>query len=56
MLAKVQRGRHSARLDGDFVVLLIGMRINSPWKLTKWLPVAVAMPRARSGPMRGGEA
>lgn len=45
MFAKVHRGRHTARLDGDFVVLLIGMRVNRPWKLTKWVPVAVAMPR-----------
>jgi Domain of unknown function (DUF4188) len=34
-----------AEIDGDFVVFLIGMRINRPWKLHKWLPVALAMPR-----------
>jgi len=33
-----------AEIDGDFVVFLIGMRINKPWKLLKWLPVALAMP------------
>jgi fumigallin biosynthesis monooxygenase-like protein len=38
-------GRHSARIDGDFVVFLIGMRINRPWKLHRWLPIFVAMPR-----------
>ena len=30
----------TAGLEGDFVVFLIGMRINKPWKLHKWLPVA----------------
>ncbi len=35
----------TANLDGEFVVFLIGMRINKPWKLHKWLPVARAMPR-----------
>ena len=37
--------RVSAKLDGDFVVFLIGMRINKPWKPHKWLPVFLAMPR-----------
>ncbi|MEF8973573.1 MAG: DUF4188 domain-containing protein [Haloarcula sp.] len=32
-------------MDEPFVVFLIGMRINSYWKLHKWLPVAMAMPR-----------
>jgi hypothetical protein len=26
-------GRHSAHLDGDFVVFLIGMRLNRPWRV-----------------------
>jgi hypothetical protein len=33
--------RMTARIDGDFVVFLIGMRINKPWKVWKWGPVAV---------------
>ena len=37
--------RMSADMDGDFVVFMIGMRINKPWKLHKWLPVFLAMPR-----------
>ena len=37
--------RMTAEMDGDFVVFLIGMRINKPWKIHKWLPVAMAMPR-----------
>jgi Domain of unknown function (DUF4188) len=45
-MAKVVPGRMTARMDGDFVVFLIGMRINKPWKLHKWIPVTRAM-----GPM-----
>lgn len=41
----VQRGRFTADIDGDFVVFLIGMRINKPLKVHKWWPVFVAMPR-----------
>ena len=37
--------RMAAQIEGDFVVFLIGMRINKPWKLHKWLPVFLAMPR-----------
>jgi Monooxygenase af470-like len=37
--------RVTARIEGDFVLFLIGMRINKPWKLHKWLPVARAMPK-----------
>jgi hypothetical protein len=36
--------RMTARIDGDFVVFLIGMRINKPWKFSRWLPVSSAMP------------
>ena len=44
-MAKVIDERMCARIDGDFVVFLIGIRINKPWKLHKWLPVFLAMPR-----------
>ncbi|GAB4415598.1 MAG: DUF4188 domain-containing protein [Bacteroidia bacterium] len=37
--------RVTARIEGDFVVFLIGMRINRPWKIHTWLPVMGAMPR-----------
>jgi len=37
--------RMTAQLDGDFVVFLIGMRVNRWWKVWKWAPVAAAMPR-----------
>ena len=35
----------TAEIEGDFVVFLIGMRINKLWKIWKWLPVFLAMPR-----------
>ena len=44
-MAKVIEQRMAAELDGEFVVFLIGMRINKPWKIHKWLPVVLAMPR-----------
>lgn len=39
------RERVTAQMTGDFVVFLIGMRINRPWKIHRWLPVAQAMPK-----------
>lgn len=44
-MPKVIPSRMSAEMDGDFVVFLIGMRVNKPWKLHKWLPVFLAMPK-----------
>src|SRR5437773_8637554 len=44
-MARVLAERMCARIEGDFVVFIIGARINKPWKLHKWLPVALAMPR-----------
>jgi hypothetical protein len=41
----IHRERLTAAIDGDFVVFLIGMRLNQPWKVHKWWPVAAAMPR-----------
>ena len=43
-MAKILPTRMTAKVDGDFVVFLIGMRINKPWKIHKWLPVFLAMP------------
>jgi hypothetical protein len=45
-VAPLFRGRYTAHLDGPFVVFLIGMRINQPWKVWRWLPTLLAM-----GPM-----
>jgi hypothetical protein len=44
-MARVIADRMTARIDGDFVVFLIGMRINKPWKVHRWWPVFIAMPR-----------
>ena len=37
--------RMTASVEGDFVVFLIGMRINQLWKIHRWLPVTLAMGR-----------
>ncbi len=44
-MAAIINQRMAAKIEGDFVVFLIGMRINQFWKIHKWLPVALAMPR-----------
>jgi hypothetical protein len=36
--------RVCAEIDGPFVLFLIGIRINKPWKPQTWLPVFSAMP------------
>lgn len=41
----VTKQRMTARMEGPFVVFLIGMRVNKFWKFHQWLPVAMAMPR-----------
>ena len=41
----VQPGRYTAEMDGDFVVFLIGMRLNKLWKIHKWIHAFFAMPR-----------
>ena len=43
-MAQVIPSRMTAEIDGDFVVFLIGMRINKFWKVHKWVPVFLAMP------------
>jgi hypothetical protein len=44
-MAEVHPKRVTGHIEGDFVVFLIGMRINKPWKVDKWLPVFLAMPK-----------
>jgi hypothetical protein len=44
-MPKVIDKRVTAEIEGDFVVFLIGMRINRLLRPDKWLPVFVAMPR-----------
>jgi len=44
-MSKLFAERMSAEIEGDFVVFLIGMRINKLWKVHKWWPVFSAMPK-----------
>ena len=44
-MSRVIPGRMTADIDGDFVVFLIGMRFNKPWKIHKWWGAFSAMPR-----------
>src|SRR6202453_4511886 len=44
MASIIDRGS-TAHIQGDFVVFLIGMRINKLWKPHRWLPSLRTMPR-----------
>ena len=44
-MAAIHNGRFTVKIEGDFVVFLIGMRINHLLLVHKWLPVSRAMPR-----------
>ena len=44
-MSKVVSKRVTASIEGDFVVFLIGMRINRLLNVGKWVPVFLAMPR-----------
>ena len=41
----IRSQRLTANLDGEFVVFLIGLRVNQPLKFYKWVPVFMAMPK-----------
>lgn len=45
-MANIHKGRHVAVVEGDFVVFVIGMRVNKLLSFSKWIPVFKAM-----GPM-----
>ena len=42
-MTQVFPGRYTAHIDEPFVVFLIGLRVNQPFRFRKWLPVAQAM-------------
>ena len=42
-MAEIFKGRYTADIESDFVVFLIGLRINKLWKIHKWWPAAMAM-------------
>lgn len=44
-MAELINRRVCAEIDGEFVLFLIGVRINKPWKIGAWLPVFSAMPK-----------
>jgi len=44
-MAQVITERMTARRDGPIVVFLIGARVNRWWKIHRWLPVVLAMPK-----------
>ena len=44
-MAQINKERMTAKTNEEFVVFLIGMRINKLWKIHKWLPVSLAMPK-----------
>jgi hypothetical protein len=44
-MAAIIPRRVTSRMDGEFVVFLIGMRVNRWWKVHRWLRVSMAMGR-----------
>ncbi len=44
-MAKINTERMTAKIDGDFVVFLIGFRVNRWWKFWRWIPIFFTMPR-----------
>jgi len=44
-MTELFRERMTADVDDEFAVFIIGMRINRFWKIHKWLPVALSMPK-----------
>lgn len=44
-MSRILSDRMTVEIEGDFVVFLIGMRFNKLWKVWKWWPVVMAMPR-----------
>jgi hypothetical protein len=45
-MSRIFPGRYAARMEGPFVIFIIGLRVNRLLALGKWIPVARAM-----GPM-----
>ena len=41
----IRAERLTATMEGEFVVFLIGMRVNKPLQVYKWAPVAASMTR-----------
>jgi hypothetical protein len=41
----INKKRMFAQMDSGFVIFMIGMRINSFWRIWKWFPITLQMPR-----------
>ena len=39
-MSDIIQAKMTADVEGEFVVFLIGLRINNIWKIHKWLPVS----------------
>jgi len=48
----VEHGRMTVKVAGEFVVSLVGMRVNRLWQFWQWMPVSMAMPRIVAELMR----
>lgn len=44
-MKQIYEARMKAEVDDEMVLFLIGMRVSRWWKLHKWLPVSMAMPK-----------
>jgi hypothetical protein len=44
-MSSILEGRWTAQLDQPFVVFIIGMRINKPWLVHRWVPLVLQMTR-----------
>ena len=44
-MVEIVKERMTADIDEEFLVFLIGLRINKLWKIHKWLPIIMAMPK-----------
>jgi len=44
-MVNINKNKMTVEVEGEFVVFLIGMRINTLWKIHRWLPVYRAMGR-----------
>jgi hypothetical protein len=42
-MSEIMRGRHSAEPPEGTVMLLIGARVNTPWKVHRWFPFFYSM-------------
>lgn len=44
-MSEIINERMTATMDGEFVVFMLGMRINRWWRVDRWWPLARMMPR-----------